>query len=240
MPIVLKSSVSTCRFFSVALLISAVLTGCAAGPDFKRPSAPVAEGYAPASSISEPTASAPVPAGESQRFNPAADIPFDWWTLFQSPQINSLIQRAFKANPSIESAQAALRQSQEFAVAQEGFFYPTVDVSYTPSRNKVAGNMSSAAPGPQNNGDNLSAPTPPPVSPTYYNFHVAQLTVGYVPDVFGLNRRQVESAKAQADEQKLQLEATYITLASNVVAAALQEASTRGAACGDGKDRRPQ
>ncbi|HQT25784.1 MAG TPA: efflux transporter outer membrane subunit, partial [Burkholderiales bacterium] len=58
-------------------------------------------------------------------------------------------------------------------------------------------------------------------------FHVAQLTVGYVPDVFGLNRRMVESAKAQEAQQKLQLEATYVTLASNVVAAALQEASLR-------------
>jgi NodT family efflux transporter outer membrane factor (OMF) lipoprotein len=224
MSIVLKKSVPTCRFSSVSLLILVALTGCAAGPDYKRPPAPAANGYAPADLITEATASAPVLDGESQRFNPAADIPFDWWTLFQSPQINSLIKRAFKANPTIESAQAALRQSQEFAVAQQGFFYPTVDASYSPSRNKVAGNMSSAAPGPQGNGANLSAVPP---SPTYYNFHVAQLTVGYVPDVFGLNRRQAESAKAQADEQKLQLEATYITLASNVVAAALQEASTR-------------
>jgi outer membrane protein TolC len=69
----------------------------------------------------ETTALAPVLDGESQRFNPTVDIPFDWWALFQSPQINSLIKRAFKANPSIESAQAALRQAQENAVAQRIF-----------------------------------------------------------------------------------------------------------------------
>ena len=51
--------------------------------------------------------------------------------------------------------------------------------------------------------------------------------MGYAPDVFGLNRRQVESAQAQIENQPLQLEATYMTLASNVVAAALQEASLR-------------
>jgi NodT family efflux transporter outer membrane factor (OMF) lipoprotein len=224
MSIVLKNSVPTCRFSSVILLVLATLAGCAAGPDFKRPPAPAANGYAPTDRISEATASAPVLAGESQRFNPTADIPFDWWTLFQSPQINSLIQRAFKVNSSIESAQAALRQAQAYAAAQNGFFYPTVGASYSPSRNKLAGNMSSAAPGPQGNG-NVIAAVPP--NPTYYNFHVAQLTVGYVPDVFGLNRRQVESAEAQVAAQKLQLEATYITLASNVVAAAIQEASTR-------------
>lgn len=183
----------------VSWMILAVLTGCAVGPDFKRPPVPDANGYAPTGRISEATASAPVLAGEQQRFNPTADIPFDWWTLFQSPQINSLIKRAFKANPSLEAAQSALRQAQENVVAQQGFFYPTVGAGYSPSRNKVAGNMSSAAPGPQGNGDNISPSPPPPVNPTYYSFHVAQLTVGYVPDVFGLNRRQVESAKAQAD-----------------------------------------
>ena len=88
----------------------------------------------------------------SQRFNPAADIPFDWWTLFQSPQINSLIKRAFKANPDIESAQAALRQAQEYVTAQQGFFYPTVGASYSPSSNKLAGNMGGNSPGMQGNG----------------------------------------------------------------------------------------
>lgn len=206
------------------MLMLAALSGCAAGPDFKRPPAPAAAGYTPGGLMPEATASAPVPDGESQRFNPAADIPFDWWKLFQSAQINSLVERAFKANPTIESAQAALHQAQEYATAQQGFFYPTVGASYAALRNKLAGNMSSNAPGLQGNGEIISS-TPP--NPVYYNFHVAQLTVGYVPDVFGLNRRQVESAQAEVDAQNLQLEATYITLASNVVAAAIQEASLR-------------
>ena len=215
------------NIFSLALLlILAALTGCAAGPDFKRPPAPTANGYSPTGIIPEATASAPVLAGESQRFNPTADIPFEWWTLFQSPQINSLIKRAFAAHPSIEAGQAALRQAQEYATAQNGFFYPTVNASYTSSRNKLAGNMGSSAPGLQGNGE-LIQPPPGPASPAYYNFHVAQLSVGYVPDVFGINRRQMESAEAQVATQKLQLEATYITLASNVVAAAIQEASLR-------------
>ena len=46
-----------------------------------------------------------------------------------------------------------------------------------------------------------------------------------MPDVFGGNRRQLESLAAQKDAQRFALEATYITLASNVVAAAIQEAS---------------
>jgi NodT family efflux transporter outer membrane factor (OMF) lipoprotein len=85
----------------------------------------------------------------------------------------------------------------------------------------------------QGNGSNIAAyqnpspSAPPHNAPLYYNFHTAQLTVGFVPDVFGGNRRKVESLAAQAQMQRFELEATYITLASNVVAAAIQEASTR-------------
>ena len=60
-----------------------------------------------------------------------------------------------------------------------------------------------------------------------YNFHTAQLTVGYTPDVFGANSRQVESLQAQAQAESFQLEAAVITLASNIVAAAIQDASLR-------------
>lgn len=218
------------RFSCSVIAIAVALTGCTVGPDFKRPAAPTADSYSP-KPMPDTTASAAVLAGESQHFNPQADIPFDWWTLFQSPQINSLIKRAFIANPTIESAQAALRQAQEFANAQQGFFYPTVGVSYSPSRTKLAGNMGGNSPGVQGNGKVIQTYSNPagPVfnAPVYYNFHVAQLTVGYVPDVFGLNRRQMESAEAQVAAQKLQLEATYITLAANVVAAAIQEAAVR-------------
>lgn len=205
------------RSLAIASLSAAALVaGCAAGPDFKRPDAPVAAGYAPKTATDK--------TGGAQRFNTAGDIPFDWWTVFNSPQIDSLIKRAFKANPSIESAQAALRQAQEYANAQQGFFYPTVGAGYSPSRTKQAGNMSGNSPGLQGNGKTIQAAPGAPVS---YNFHVAQLTVGYVPDVFGMNRRQMESAEAQVAMQRLQLEAAYITLSTNVVAAAIQEASLR-------------
>jgi len=57
--------------------------------------------------------------------------------------------------------------------------------------------------------------------------HTASLLVGYSPDVFGLNRRTVESLDAQKEMQRFELDAAYITLTSSVVGAAIQEASTR-------------
>lgn len=222
---------------SVAILplcvlgMAVLLAGCAAGPDFSRPAAPAATAYAPASApLAAQTVAASAPVGTAQRLDPAKEIPYDWWTLFQSPQLNSLIERAFKSNPSIESAQASLRQAEEYVNAQQGYFYPNVGANYSATRNKLAGNMGGNSPGVQANGHVIqagSATGAPPVTPAYYNFHTAQLTVGYVPDVFGANRRAVESLEAQKNAQRFQLEAAYITLASNIVAAALQEASLR-------------
>lgn len=223
----------------LALLVVSMLAGCAVGPDFKRPEAPAAEGYIPHQTVDQ-TASAPLSAVDAQHFDVRQDVPFDWWTLFQSPAINSLIEKSFKANPTIEAAQAALRQAQQNTIAQQGFFYPTLGMEYLPTRNKLAGNMGGNSPGIQGNGtiiqtySNPSGPAPYN-GPVYYNFHTAQVTLNYAPDVFGGNRRQVESLQAQAEVQKLQLEATYITLASNVVAAALQEASLRAQIASIGK-----
>jgi NodT family efflux transporter outer membrane factor (OMF) lipoprotein len=52
--------------------------------------------------------------------------------------------------------------------------------------------------------------------------------VAYTFDVWGLNRRTVEALKAQADNQRFQIEAAYLTVTSNVVVAAITEASLRG------------
>ena len=101
-----------------------------------------------------------------------------------------------------------------------------MQVSYQAERTKLSGNTAtSSAPGIQGNGENITPLAP--AQPVTYNFHTAELTVGYVPDVFGANHRQVESLQAQADAARYQLDAAYVTLASNVVAAAIQEASTR-------------
>ncbi len=51
------------------------------------------------------------------------------------------------------------------------------------------------------------------------------MTVSFAPDVFGGTRRSLESQAAQEEGQLWQLEAAYLTLTSNVVAAAIQEAS---------------
>jgi NodT family efflux transporter outer membrane factor (OMF) lipoprotein len=207
----------------IGLSATAALSACAVGPTFQRPDAPTAAGYAP-NPLPTVTASTPgVAGGDPERFVMGRDIPFAWWTQFGSQKLNALVDKALANNPTLSAAQAALRQAQEQTAAQRGFFYPTITPEFQPSRQQPAGNLSSNDPGPQGDGSVIQSPTPS--NPVAYTFYTAQVALSYTPDVFGLNRRQVESLKAQADALRYQMEAAYITLASNVVAAAIQEAS---------------
>ena len=192
-------------------LSTAVMTGCAVGPDFKSPAVPVVDGYT-AQPLPTQTASADVAGGQAQRFVHDMDIPGQWWTLFRSKGLNDLIEQALKNNPDVAAAQAALRGAQENVHATQGAYFPSVSASLNPTRQKIATPLAS----PAASGD------------YYYNLHTAQVSVAYSPDVFGGTRRQVESVAAEAEAQRFQLEATYLTLTSNVVTAAVQEASLRG------------
>ncbi len=212
-----------------------VLAACAVGPDYVRPELPKSGGYS-AQALPQQTVGSVVIGGAAQRLVVEKDIQADWWQLFQSPALNELIAKSFAANPSLESAQAALRMAQENVYAQQGFFFPTVQPSYNFARTKLAGNQGGSSPGIQGDGSVISTGQGTPASdggtapfnaPVIYNFHTAQLTVGYTPDVFGGNRRQLEALQAQATSQRFQLEATYLTLASNIVAAAIQDAMLR-------------
>jgi NodT family efflux transporter outer membrane factor (OMF) lipoprotein len=232
MPAVRSTALVIIAMALVPLAAVTMVGGCAVGPSYHKPRAPVDAGYAP-TLLPETSSSAAVHGGEAQHLIAGRDIPFEWWELFQSPVLNSLIEKAFKANPSIAAAKAALAQAQELVRAQQGFFYPTVGADFSAERHKVSGNTNaSSTVGVQANGVNLLPALPevypsvaPYNQPSYYTFYTAQLSVGFVPDVLGSNRRQVESLAAQKDAQRFALEATYITLASTVAAAGIQEGS---------------
>ncbi|MFC5473892.1 efflux transporter outer membrane subunit [Paraherbaspirillum soli] len=187
-------------------VLAFVLSGCAVGPDFKQPDAPAVQGYTKEPLVTK-TAAADTGGGNEQQFVERMDIPAQWWTLFESAPLNAVIEQALKASPDLQSAQAALRAAEEQVSVQQGAFFPSVNASLTPTRQKPA-----AAAGQG-------------TSP--FNLHTAQVNVAYTLDAFGGNRRQVEGLQAQAEQQRFQLEAAYLTLTSNVVAAAVQEASLR-------------
>jgi NodT family efflux transporter outer membrane factor (OMF) lipoprotein len=223
-------TVNHCALRSLIIWLTVLLAGCAVGPNFKEPAAPKDGGYT-VNPLSITSNAANVAGGEEQRFVEGQDIPAEWWRAFQCPELNTLVIKALRANPTIASAKAALRQAQELVYAQQGYHYPSVNGNYNVTRQQVAGNVANtSAPGFQGNGTSilpLQSTSPPYNSPITWTMHVAQLMVGYSPDVFGLNRRTVESLNAQTAMQRFELDAAYITLASSVVGTAIQEASLR-------------
>ncbi len=192
----------------VASLILPLIAGCAVGPDFKKPAAPDVSDFT-RRPLATTVSSRHVAGGEAQRFAEGGDISADWWTLFHSQPLNDLIEQSLKKNPDLKSAQAALSVARENVLAQRGAFYPSVNANFSASRQKQPGSL---APVPDNNA-------------FLYSLFTPQVSVSYVPDVFGLNRRTVESLQAQAQSVRYQMVATYTSLTANVVVAAIQLAS---------------
>src|SRR5579864_6725422 len=115
----------------IAALALALLSGCTVGPDFHRPEAPAVPRYT-REPLPPKTASADVPGGDEQKFVENLDISHQWWTLFESPALSALIDRALHASPTLAAAQAALRQAMEQVAAQEGAFYPSLQAGFVP------------------------------------------------------------------------------------------------------------
>jgi NodT family efflux transporter outer membrane factor (OMF) lipoprotein len=186
-----------------------LLGACAVGPDFAPPPAPPVNGY----TADTPTAtvSANVAAGAAQYFAIGRDIPGEWWKVFHSKEIDALIAEALHANPNLQAAQAALWQAKETLYASGGKLLPSVDANASVSPQQFS---------PAEFGQTGPAQV--------FTLYQATVNVSYTPDVFGGQRRLIEANAAQAEYQRFELEAAYLTLTANVVTAAVQEASLRG------------
>jgi len=188
-----------------------LLASCAVGPDFVHPAAPEVTRYT-TEPLASRTSSTDAPGGRTQRFIAGRDIPQEWWALFKSPALNALIEQSLKNNPTLQSAIATLRATKEAVYAQQGKFFPLVQANFNPMRSQTAASL---------------APIPTSGA-SVYDLYTAQALVSYTFDVWGLNRREVESLQALADTQRFQVEAAYLTLAANVAVAAITEASLQG------------
>ena len=198
------------RLQGAAILVSALcLNGCAVGPDYHRPPPPAV-----------PLTARPLPAktamagGVAQRFEIGGRITGDWWRLYHSPQLDALIKNALANNPNLKAAQATLLQAEESLRAAGGALLPTIAANAGIQRDK-ASTAGKAAFG--SSGGGIVVPA--------YTLHSVSLSVSYPLDVFGGQRRQIENVAAQADYQHWQLEASYLTLTSNIVTAAVNEAA---------------
>jgi len=187
---------------SFASMLFAGLGGCAVGPDFVSPPPPQVSRYTPE----------PLTKIGGERLVIAGDIPQRWWQVFHNKNLNKLIEAAIEHNASMDAAQAAVRIAYYGAEAQKGAFLPQLGANSNDSYQFQSGQQKYQGAGPTNP----------------FAIYTKQLSVSYTPDIWGANRRAVESLEAQTDLQRYQLEATYLSLTTNVAAAAIQEASLRG------------
>jgi NodT family efflux transporter outer membrane factor (OMF) lipoprotein len=198
------------RWLLAATLTGPLLVGgCVVGPNFQPPAPPRVSRYT--AKPEETTEATPrVPGGEAQHLIAGADIPADWWTLFHSKELNALIEQALAHNADLKAAQAALLVAHENTRAQKGAYAPQVSLGPTITHEKDP--SETLAPVPANNAFAYTLITP-------------TVSVSYTPDVFGLNKRTVESLAAQEQASRYQMIAVDITLSANVALAAITEAS---------------
>jgi NodT family efflux transporter outer membrane factor (OMF) lipoprotein len=180
--------------------------GCAVGPDFIRPKPPSIESY-----TREPMPAKTVPAeGQEQRFEQGAMVVSDWWRLFSSSELDSVVKEAITNNQTLQAAKASLRESQEILRAGYGVFFPQIDGSFDATRQKFSAARFGSS-----------------VASSIFNLFTLSTTVNYAIDVFGGQRRAVEGLRAQAEYQRYTVLAAYLTLSGNVVNTMIARAGYR-------------
>lgn len=178
------------RLALAAAACAALLAGCAAGPDFRLPAAP--------DSVQAP----------AQHPEAAIDLAAPWWHQLGSPPLNTLIDQALAASPTLAAAEATLRQAQEMQAAQAGGTQlPRVDASAGAQRQRISPSAQ-GLPGEGRSFDQYSA----------------SIGVRYTLDLAGGNRRALEALGAHTDYRRYQLEGARLNLAASIVSTAITQA----------------
>lgn len=179
-------------------LLALLLAGCAAGPDFVRPS-PETGTVLTADKIET------TPLTGDQQWAVGQAVAPDWWTVFGSEHLNAMVKEALGANPNLEAMQAALRRAREQTREAGSALLPSVGASGVASRARDPFGAQGFV------GE--------------YGLVNASVGVSFDPDIFGGKHRAREGARASAQARAYELEAARAALAGNVVTAALRQAA---------------
>jgi outer membrane protein, multidrug efflux system len=171
--------------------VAALLAGCAVGPDYRRPSADVPPAWQPA----EPWHEA-VPGDTLIKGN--------WWELFQDPDLNPLVEKALTNNQDLRVAAARLEQARDQLSIVRSDLFPSIDLSSSAVRSRDSANRP------------LSAYSVPNQSTVQNDFQIGP-TVHYEFDLFGRVRREVEGARATAEQAEADFQNTRLMLIAMLV-----------------------
>ena len=184
------------------LFAAVLMTGCVVGPTYVQPPPPAGDRYIPASPPTDQ-------AAPQQHLTFGAPVEDRWWQGFGSDALNSVVDRAIGASPTLDSARATLAEARETLVAARGAYYPQLDASASATRQK--------RPASQAGGTRTAQATA--------NVYSVGPLVTFPLDIFGGVRRNVEERSALVDVQRYQYGAAYLSLTGNVVIQAIDIAS---------------
>jgi NodT family efflux transporter outer membrane factor (OMF) lipoprotein len=161
-----------------------LLTGCTVGPDYHTPQVPLPDHF----------------GATTRPVTTTVDFA-RWWTTFNDPLLDSLIDRAAANNLDLKVAQARLREARAQRGVVAAGYYPTVDAngSYRRSRSSENAFNFNQAPGATDGGAAAFGAFNPPGSET--DLFQTGFDASWEIDVFGKVRRDVEAADADVDAQ---------------------------------------
>ncbi len=172
-------------------VVIGLASGCAAGPDYHRPQADVPAAWQPDSRWHEAAPSDDALKGA-------------WWQLFQDDTLNPLAERVLAGNQNVRVAAARLDQARAQVTIAGADLYPGLGLTAAASRAKTSANRPVAA---------YSIPT----QSTVQNNFVVGLSVTYEADLFGRVRREVEGARASAQQAEADFENTRLVVTAQLV-----------------------
>lgn len=111
---------------SFIVVIAAIVTGCAVGPEYVKPTLPSAPAFKEMSGW--------------KRAQPKDDqLRGSWWELFGDRQLNDLENQVDVSNQNLAAAEARVRQAKAIIEAGRSGFYPSVTLGASASRAHAAG-----------------------------------------------------------------------------------------------------
>jgi NodT family efflux transporter outer membrane factor (OMF) lipoprotein len=171
--------------------LALLLVGCEVGPNYKAPQTRLPAQYA-FRAATQPATTQPV-AVQAPPIRLA-----EWWRSFNDPILNDLINHAVQANLDLKIATARLIQARaQYGITYAGLF-PTVDVDGTATRQRVSLNGPDFIDVPTTVTNSAGKQVPVHFNNTYDLFQ-AGFDATWELDIFGGQKRAVESAKADIE-----------------------------------------
>jgi NodT family efflux transporter outer membrane factor (OMF) lipoprotein len=177
---------------SISLCVLALLCGCAAGPNYQRPDAPVAQAWT-------------LESGWQTAVPRDAEIKGDWWEIFGDEGLNALEKQALENGQTMVIAQAHLDQARAQANVANSAFFPHLGLQAGSTRSRTSADRPLSSYTVQN-------------SSVIQNDFNASFTVSYEVDLFGRVRREAEGAEASAAQAQADLENTRLVLTAELAA----------------------